>query len=197
MNLSPTVSLSLSLRLLSFREGNKTFTYPSSRINKEDRYISIVVTPYQIMGNLHGSLGVCCAATPEHILLNDNDNNGEKMIDKSGRTQSTAKMSVSSSQEDSTPVREGFSFSSISSKSSGNGSGSGNCDSRQESSYPPPEMRNDAAEWYHSISDEIRVAESSYDEATTEAVNLYYGDSRYPAQHNAGRRDGVEQQREA
>ena len=64
--------------------------------------------------------------------------------------------------------------------------------------YPPDEMRNDtdAVEWNHSLSGhELRVAESRYDEATTDAVNYYYGDERY---HNTygGLRDETQEMRE-
>jgi len=133
---------------------------------------------------MNSGLGVCC--TP-HVLPAENDG---KLIEKSGRTQSTAKTSDNSSEGSPLPVREGFSFSSISSKSSSD------CKQTEESTYPPPEMRNDS-EWCQSMSDELRVAESSYDEATTEAVNVYYGDPRQAARHNTGGRDGIQQRREA
>lgn len=66
-------------------------------------------------------------------------------------------------------VDDKFSFSSISSKSSG--------DTAQHlDSIAPIDMR-DESQAYASLSDELRVAGSSYDEAATEAVNSYYGNS--------------------
>ena len=99
----------------------------------------------------------------------------------------TAKTSITSSKKES--VQQGYSFSSISSKSSNNSNG------EKHNYYPPDEMRNDYAEWCDSFHEEIRVAESSYDEATTEAVNYYYGDSRYGSRHN-GIRDETEERRD-
>jgi hypothetical protein len=127
------------------------------------------------MGNNNSNL-VCCIGPTDGLINKECDNyKGE-----SSNTHYTTKTSVSSSKKE--PVREGYSFSSISSKSS----------SCCNDDHQDDEMRNDAAEWCHSYSQEIRVAESSYDEAATEAVNHYHGHSR---QYSRGR-DGSQQIRD-
>ena len=116
------------------------------------------------MGNSNSGI-VCCAGPPDGLVNIKEDEPFKKTYERPA----TAKTSVSSSKKG---VRAGYSFSSISSKSSRNS------DEDQENNYPPPEMRNDAAEWCHSLSDEIRVSGSSYDEAKTEALNDYYSEPR-------------------
>ena len=130
------------------------------------------------MGNSNSGL-VCC-----HAFKYDEQTYDEK--EKCGNTSRTTDTSISSSKKE--PVQQGYSFSSISSKSS-------SCCNEEEEHFQPAEMRNDAAEWCNSACDEIRVAHSSYDEETTEAVNNYYCDSRYN-RHQRGRRDGGHQRRD-
>ena len=117
------------------------------------------------MGNSNSGI-VCCVAPTNDAILQD----GKLVIGKSSA--STAKTSIASSKKEQS-VQRGYSFSSISSKSSTNSN------VQKDTYYPPDEMRNDDPEWYTSYTNEIRVAESNYDEARTEAANYYYGDSRY------------------
>ena len=86
-----------------------------------------------------------------------------------------------------------FSSSSISSKSSTDGNTTDG-----ESIFESVDMRNDEAQGVSSASLELRAAQSSYDEATTEAVNSYYGDPRqvHYRTRNQDIRDGSDQQRD-
>mmetsp|Transcript_4588 Transcript_4588/g.5972 ORF Transcript_4588/g.5972 Transcript_4588/m.5972 type:complete len:138 (-) Transcript_4588:237-650(-) len=136
------------------------------------------------MGNSNSGFAGCCISSQSINLKNENDGDLQYIGKKTGNA-SLAKTMSTSKQE----VPEGYSFSSISSKSS-------NSNVEQVKIYEPEQvdMRNDA-EWCHSISDEIRVAESSYDEATTEAVNNYYCESRH-MMHYIGRRSAGHQSRD-
>lgn len=136
------------------------------------------------MGN-SSSNGIVCCVGPTYTVFKD-----ENLGKKPGSAGATEKTSISSSMKE--PVQEGFSFSSISSKSSNDSNSKG----KENRPFTPDEMRNDDTEWCHSISDEIRVAESSYDEATTEAVNYYYGDSRYPMSYIRGNRADATERRD-
>jgi len=64
-----------------------------------------------------------------------------------------------------------FSFSSISTKSSSS--------EKSHNSNTPVDMRNDEDQPLNSMNDELRAAQSSYDEAATEAVNSYYSSASY------------------
>ena len=117
------------------------------------------------MGN--NNSGIVCCVAPAHDEIHEGD---KFVMGKSSA--STAKTSIGSSKKEES-VQRGYSFSSISSKSSTNSN------EPKDTYYQPDEMRNDDPEWPDPYHDEIRVAVSSYDEARTEAVNYYYGDSRY------------------
>jgi len=87
-----------------------------------------------------------------------------------------------------------FSFSSISTKSSSS--------EPPQDLNAPVDMRNDEAQTCNSMNDELRAAESSYDEAATEAVNLHYSGTSYLQnspryRRNEGLRDMNSQRRES
>ena len=119
------------------------------------------------MGNSNSV--VCCVTPGQRLDISD------EVPFKMGQTERTADTSILTSAK---KREDGYSLSSISSKSSK----SSNQDN-QEHEHPIPEMRNDA-DWHNSLSEEIRVAESSYDEATTEALDEYYGETRYPRDYH-------------
>lgn len=123
------------------------------------------------MGNSNSV--VCCVSPSREIYEQCDDTYQVGQSERSSVTPTMKKV-----RED-----EGYSFSSLSDASSRNK----RVDKEQECAME--EMRNDAGDWHKSLSDEIRVAVSSYDEATTEAVNQYYGDSRYAIQQNERRDD--------
>ena len=116
------------------------------------------------MGNNNS---VCCA--PGLGIKNVDE---QEMPFKIGQTERTDNTSLSATNKGGGEEMAYSSFSSISTNSSKNSNPY--TDKQTKDQCPIPEMRNDA-DWYNSLSDEIRVAVSSYDEATTEAVNQYYG----------------------
>ena len=83
-----------------------------------------------------------------------------------------------------------FSSSSISSKSS--------TDDNTTDAESIVDMRNDEAQQLSSHSLELRAAQSSFDEATTDAVNKYYGDPRqvHYRSRNHESREGYDQHRD-
>ena len=123
------------------------------------------------MGN---SNSVVCCVTPGQRL-----DVGDEVPFKMGQTERTADASILTNsvkkREDENSL---YSISSKSSKSSNQ--------DNYEHQHPIPEMRNDS-NWHNSLSDETRVAESSFDEATTEALNEYYGETRYPSNYQQRR----------
>lgn len=143
------------------------------------------------MGNNNSNVLDCCVTQPNALLKIVGKDYIKKEKSSSGKSEITAATAISSLQKKEVLPDE-YSFSSISSKSSHTISLDNDC------YYPPDEMRNDtdAVEWNHSLSGhELRVAESRYDEAITDAVNCYYGDERY---HNTygGLRDETQEMRE-
>jgi len=125
------------------------------------------------MGNSGSS--VCCMSPDEMFSNAKQSKENRKDLRQLNIEKERLKEEITLNSLDNGPSRQTlkvddkFSFSSISSKSSGDAA-------QHLDSIAPIDMR-DESQAYASLSDELRVAGSSYDEAATEAVNSYYGNS--------------------
>ena len=148
------------------------------------------------MGNKNSY--VCCMS-PDELLLGDEEVNSLREPERKQKPWVIRGESETAASSRTTAVNRNtkhgleFSSSSISSKSSTDGNITDG-----ESIFEAVDVRNDEAQGVSSTSLELRAAQSSYDEATTEAVNSYYGDPRqvHYRTPNQDTRDGSDQQRD-